>query len=147
MKDLLLSPLLLYLIVPSISHSVTVQPSNSSDPDSEDVLWPESTNKVAITVQCLKHHSKFSLGQPDQGNVTLCGANGSISQFCKMLVVRGSMLAGVLWWRMVVLPIRSFWTMLRICGINRHTDCRVDTRRSEVDERRGDHYESDMESN
>ena len=83
MKDLLRSSLLLYLLMPSISHSVTVHPSNSSDPDSEDVLWPESTNKVAITVQCPNHKLKFSVGQPDQGNVILRGANESISLFCK----------------------------------------------------------------
>ena len=66
--------------------SVTVPSSNSSNPFSEDEVWPEDSNKVAITVRCPNHHVKFILqkpGVPDQGNVILRGENGSISVFCK----------------------------------------------------------------
>ena len=78
--------LLLLLLLFSSSRSVTVKPSDISSPSSDWIAWPESTSKVAITVQCPKHMAKFKLKSADnseQGFVELQGINQDISVYCK----------------------------------------------------------------
>ena len=78
--------LILHLLQFSSSQGVTVKPSDISSPSSDWIAWPESSSKVAITVQCPKHMAKFKLKSADnseQGFVELQGIYQDISVYCK----------------------------------------------------------------
>ena len=77
MRYLLSSALLFHLftLCVTVSDRVVVQPSSDDNPESRPVAWPESTNKVAITVQCPDHKVKLSIWMPDHS------AQGSVSVF------------------------------------------------------------------
>ena len=79
--------LLLYLLAISSSQRVMVKPSCCGKfPISDWITWPESTSKVAITVQCPNHKTKVKLKTPDnsnQGFVELYGKNRDISVYCR----------------------------------------------------------------
>ena len=86
MRNLPSFSLLLHLLSLSSSRRVTVQPSDSSSPTSDWIAWPQSTSKVAITVQCPNHQVKVALLMPDyseQGFVELLGKYQDISVYCK----------------------------------------------------------------
>ena len=44
---------------PDAARKVTVQPSETSRPTSVWISWPQSTNKVALTIQCSRYQPKF----------------------------------------------------------------------------------------
>ena len=76
--------LLINLIVVS-SDKVTVQPSSTNNPFSAWVTWPQSTNKVAVTIQCPNFLPKVvlkTLDGFDLGTVAFTGPT-----YWKQLVV------------------------------------------------------------
>ena len=86
MENLLLNSLLIHLLMIYSSDSVTVQPSARDNyPASDWVPWPESTNKVVITVQCPVHAVKFSPSSSSKaeiGFMQLYGTGTAVGVFC-----------------------------------------------------------------
>ena len=68
------------------SDSVTVQPASlGNSPVSNWVPWPESTNKVFMTVQCPIHNVKFSPSSSSKaeiGFMQLYGTGTAVGVFC-----------------------------------------------------------------
>ena len=68
------------------SDSVTVQPASlGNSPVSNWVPWPDSTNKVFMTVQCPSHNVKFSPSSSSNaeiGFLELYGTGQDIGVFC-----------------------------------------------------------------
>ncbi|KAL5266359.1 hypothetical protein ACHWQZ_G003697 [Mnemiopsis leidyi] len=63
---LLINLLLLDL---SSSEKVTVYPSSTSDPASDWITWPQSTNKIALTIQCSSYNPKVAFLMLEGGSV------------------------------------------------------------------------------
>ena len=79
--------LTIILLLPNVScERVTVQPSGNSNTNSRFVTWPQSTNKVAITVQCSSYRAKLGIFWSEdtvQGFVELLGLDKDVRVHCK----------------------------------------------------------------
>ena len=68
---LLQTILLINLILLDLSSSekVTVYPSSTSDPASDWITWPQSTNKIALTIQCSSYNPKVAFQMLEGGSM------------------------------------------------------------------------------